>query len=293
MEKTDSKKPEKARIQVTGMTCTTCAATIEKGLAETPAWRQAKVNFASEQASVEYDPSKVDLAKIKDTISELGYGIATRKSIFPVSGMTCASCVARVEKALSDVPGVISVNVNLASEKATVEYTDDVTFATLRQAVRDAGYDLGEETETLEDVTTLRSERSRVLRNRFIVAVVLAAVIMVLSMVPIFPGICLSALGAGDAGAVLGRAALLSRRLGGTETPDCRYEYPDSSGHLCCLSLQYGGWYSFLRYLLVPISSFIFILIPRRSLLPLFCWVASWNPGRKGRHRRQLRSSLV
>ncbi len=96
-EKSNSKKTEKARIHITGMTCTTCAATIEKGLAETLGVEQAKVSFASEKASVEYDPSKVDLAKIKHAISQIGYGVATRKSIFPVSGMTCASCVARVE----------------------------------------------------------------------------------------------------------------------------------------------------------------------------------------------------
>ena len=73
-EKPHSNKVEKAHIHITGMTCTTCAATIEKGLAETPGVEQANVSFASEKAIVEYDPAKVDLAKIKDNISQLGYG---------------------------------------------------------------------------------------------------------------------------------------------------------------------------------------------------------------------------
>ncbi|GAJ17326.1 unnamed protein product, partial [marine sediment metagenome] len=107
-QKSKSNKSERVHIHITGMTCTTCAATIEKGLAETPGVEQANVSFASEKAIVEYDPSKVDLTKIKDTISQIGYKIATKKSIFPVGGMTCASCVARVEEALSSVPGVIS-----------------------------------------------------------------------------------------------------------------------------------------------------------------------------------------
>ncbi len=188
VEKEGTQKLDRARIHVTGMTCTTCAATIEKGLAETQGVGQAKVNFASEQASIEYDPAKVGLTQIKETISQLGYGIATKKSIFPVSGMTCASCVARVEKALSEVPGVVSVNVNLASEKATVEYTDEIKFAVLRQAVRDAGYDLGSEAETLEDVTSAALREIRAVRNRFIFAAVLAAIIMVLGMVPAFLG---------------------------------------------------------------------------------------------------------
>ena len=188
VNKTTTRKLDKARIHVTGMSCATCASTIEKGLAETQGIEQANVNFASEQASVEYDPDKIDLVKIKETISQLGYGTAIKKSIFPVRGMTCASCVARVEKALSEVPGVVSVNVNLASEKATVEYTDEVKFATLRQAVKDAGYDLGPETETLEDVTSAAQREIRVVRNRFIFAAVLAVIIMVSGMVPAFSG---------------------------------------------------------------------------------------------------------
>ncbi len=187
VEKSNSKKSEKAKIHVTGMTCTTCAATIEKGLAQTPGVEKADVSFASEKASVEYDPSKVDLAEIAKTISELGYKVATKKSIFPVSGMTCASCVARVEEALSSVPGVISANVNLASEKATVEYAEGTDVADMRRAVEEAGYGLGAEAATLEDVTTAAQREIRVLRNRVIFAGVLAAVIMVLSLMPGFP----------------------------------------------------------------------------------------------------------
>jgi Cu+-exporting ATPase len=184
----NSKKTEKAHIHITGMTCTTCAATVKKSLAGTPGVEQANVSFASEKASVEYDPSKTDLAKIKNTVSQLGYGVATRKSIFPVAGMTCASCVARVEAALSSVPGVISVNVNLASEKATVEYTEGTNIANLRRAVEEAGYTLGQEAETLEDVSIAAQRELRGVRNSFIFAVVLASSIMALMWTPPFAG---------------------------------------------------------------------------------------------------------
>ena len=187
-EKSNSKKSEKAHIHITGMTCTTCAATIEKGLAETPGVERANVNFASEKASVEYDPSKVGLAKIKNTISQLGYGAATKKSIFPVSGMTCASCVARVEQALLSVPGVISASVNLASEKATVEFIEGTRIADLKRAVKEAGYELGSEAETLEDVTTAAQREIRTVRNRFILAAILAGAIMALMWAPSFIG---------------------------------------------------------------------------------------------------------
>ena len=88
-------------------------------------------------------PIKSASRKIKNTISELGYGVATKKSIYPVGGMTCASCVAHVEEALKSVPGVVSVGVNLGSEKATVEYLEGTTYADMRKAVEDAGYELG------------------------------------------------------------------------------------------------------------------------------------------------------
>ena len=189
VKKSSAKKSEKTNIHITGMTCTTCAATIQKGLAKTPGVEEAKVSFASEKASVEYDPTEVDLAEIKNTISQIGYGVATRKSIFPVGGMTCAACIARVEKALLSVPGVISASVNLASEKATVEYTEGTDIADLRQAVKEAGYELGSEAETLADVATATQREFRALRKRLILAAALALPIFALSMlVPYFIG---------------------------------------------------------------------------------------------------------
>jgi Cu+-exporting ATPase len=117
-----------------------------------------------------------------------GYGVAKQKSIFPVQGMTCASCVARVEVALKSVPGVVSVNVNLASEKATVEYLEGVEPADLRRAVKDAGYELGKEVETLEDVTLASAREIKKVRDRFIFAVVLGVIIMAMMFTPHFNG---------------------------------------------------------------------------------------------------------
>jgi len=181
-------KTEKAHITVTGMTCTTCAATIEKSLAKTAGVEQARVNFASEKAFIEYDPDRVNLGKLKDTISQLGYTAATRKSIFPVGGMTCASCVARVETALSSVPGVVSASVNLASEKATVEYIEGTDSSELQRAVREAGYEFGSEAETLEDVTSALRRETKATRTRFMLALTLSITIMILGFGPDFPG---------------------------------------------------------------------------------------------------------
>jgi Cu+-exporting ATPase len=149
---------------------------------------KAAVNFASEKASVEYDPDKTNLTKLAHAVSELGYAVATKKSIYPVGGMTCASCVAHVEDALKDVPGVISTVVNLGSEKATVEYIEGTAWAEMKKAVEDAGYELGKEIEGLEDVSETSQREVRKVRNRFIVAAILTVPIVVMMLTPMFTG---------------------------------------------------------------------------------------------------------
>ncbi len=108
------------------------------------------------------------------------------KSIFPVSGMSCASCVSRVDKALLDVHGVVSVNVNLASEKATVEYTADTDPAELRRAVADAGYATGEESAETDEISISAQREINGLKYRFIFSLCVAVTIMALGMITAF-----------------------------------------------------------------------------------------------------------
>ena len=91
-------------------------------------------------------------------------------------------------RALVGVPGVVSASVNLASEKATVSYLEETDVATLRRVVRDAGYELGSETETPEDVTTAARREIRGLGSRLILAVALAVLVMGLGFGPSFAG---------------------------------------------------------------------------------------------------------
>jgi Cu+-exporting ATPase len=184
----DSGKNAKASIPITGMTCANCALNIEKSLAETPGVEKANVNFASEKATISYDPNKVSLSKIKETISELGYEVATIKSIYQVTGMMCATCVGHVEEALKNVPGVVSAVVNLGSEKVTVEYLESTTYADLKKAVGDAGYELGKELAALEDVSETSQREVRKVRNRFIFAAVLTIPIVIMMRTTAFKG---------------------------------------------------------------------------------------------------------
>ena len=101
----ETKQARKIILPVTGMTCASCAATIEKGLAKLPGVSRVNVNLASEKASIEYDSSRVDIKALMDTISNVGYGVAMEKTTFSLGGMTCASCAATIEKALAKLPG--------------------------------------------------------------------------------------------------------------------------------------------------------------------------------------------
>ncbi|MBN1690042.1 MAG: copper-translocating P-type ATPase [Dehalococcoidia bacterium] len=107
---------------------------------------------------------------------------ATVKTTFSVSGMSCASCVSRVEKSLQNLPGVVSVSVNLASSRAVVEHTVEADTSALLRAVTDAGYGIEVVTaeEGREDAASLR-EMSQ-LRTQFIFSLCTAAVVMLLSM---------------------------------------------------------------------------------------------------------------
>jgi Cu+-exporting ATPase len=129
------------RLPVAGMTCASCASRVSRGLGRLAGVREASVNLAAAQARVAYDPRQVDVDAMVAAVRALGYDVPLAHTHLAVEGMTCASCVARVERALRKVPGVREASVNLATGVAAVGYlpgTADV--ADLVRTVRDAGY---------------------------------------------------------------------------------------------------------------------------------------------------------
>src|SRR5215217_1389836 len=128
-------------IPVVGMTCASCVRRVERTLSEKEGVAEASVNFASEKASVTYDPTTTNPDDLIGAIRNAGYGADVRETTFGVTGMTCASCVGWVERALEKVPGVLEASVNLANERATVEYLGgEVDPRYLEKAVEGAGY---------------------------------------------------------------------------------------------------------------------------------------------------------
>lgn len=118
----------KESYRVSGMTCAACAARIEKIINRLPGISKVNVNFAVEKATVEFDDMSVDSDKITEAVKKLGFGFEKEieqenSSIeLKISGMTCAACSARIEKKLGRAEGVIKASVNLATEKANVQY---------------------------------------------------------------------------------------------------------------------------------------------------------------------------
>ena len=100
MEPQDTKDLERIDLPITGMSCASCAAKIEKGLSHVEGVSKATVNFAAEKATVVFHPSQTAVSHLIEKVRDLGYGAKVERVTLPIQGMTCASCVNKVEKAL-------------------------------------------------------------------------------------------------------------------------------------------------------------------------------------------------
>ncbi len=128
-------------LPITGMTCANCVSTVEKGLKKLGGIEQVDVNLALERATVIYDPSVLKTQDIIDRVGLVGYGVATATTDMAITGMTCANCVATVEKGLKKLDGVLDASVNLATEKAVVTYIPgQVTRRDMVKQVERIGY---------------------------------------------------------------------------------------------------------------------------------------------------------
>jgi Cu+-exporting ATPase len=137
------------RFGVTGMTCASCVGRVERALQQVPGVQEASVNLATEAATVTTDGSVSALA-VATAVERAGYGVAIEEVSMGIVGMTCASCVGRLERALAKVPGVRSASVNLATETARVQVVAGTPRAALQQAVLDAGYEVRAEAAPAE-----------------------------------------------------------------------------------------------------------------------------------------------
>ncbi len=146
------------QLPVSGMHCASCVGRVEKALAAVPGVQQAAVNLASEKADVSV-AAGVDAAALQAAVSDAGFAVRTESFELQIRGMHCVSCVNRAEKALAALPGVLTVSVNLAAEKAFVEaFSGNVDNAQLVAAIAAAGYEAAPLTEHREDDSERRGK---------------------------------------------------------------------------------------------------------------------------------------
>ena len=173
---------EALAMRIGGMTCASCVSHVEKALKAAPGVLDARVNLASERADLVVAPG-VDLADLAARVKEEGYEPRLGHFEIGVGGMTCASCVAHVEKALRGVRGVLDVKVNLATERAYVEVLDGaVDYAALAEAIREEGYEPRPIGADAPDPFAVRLAETGALRRKFILAALLAAPVMLIEM---------------------------------------------------------------------------------------------------------------
>ncbi|TMV64678.1 copper ion binding protein, partial [Thioclava sp. BHET1] len=176
-------EPLTARFDVEGMSCAACAGRVERAVKAVPGVIAANVNLATHSLSAEYAGDAAP-AGIAAAVTKAGYGLAERESRLEIEGMSCASCVGRIERALKAVPGVTGADVNLASGGAVVRYyAGALEKGDLIRAVARAGYaasaQAGAEAEAPRDRFVAEAAAQK---RHFAIALVLALPVFLLAM---------------------------------------------------------------------------------------------------------------
>lgn len=182
-------------VSIGGMTCAACAKRIEKSVGKLEGVSNASVNIATEKLTVEYDENSIPFDTIKDTVIKIGYQVIEKKNnevTIPISGMTCAACAQRIEKAIKKIDGIETVSVNFATEKASVSYDGTKTrISAIKQVIEKAGYKpLEVSKEAAVDEDRIRKQKEiKTLWIKFIVATAFGLPLLYIAMVPMIPWI--------------------------------------------------------------------------------------------------------
>lgn len=185
---------EEKIYKVTGMSCSACAAHVQKTVSKLEGVSQCEVNIATEKMRVVFDGSKIDFETMKKAVEAEGYGLedteGAKKTELGVSGMSCAACAIAVEKSVKKLPGVKSAGVNLTTNRAVVEYDPRVTgLSSIEEAITQAGYTpfLPEEDKGKEAQKAGQEQKN--MRFRLLLAIVFALPELYIAMSHMFPGL--------------------------------------------------------------------------------------------------------
>ena len=179
---------KQAELRIAGMTCAMCSKAVESSLLDSNGVLFAQVNLGNETATVEYDPSKVKLDELEGAVKDAGYEVINESTTLKIGGMTCAMCSKTIQNALNELDGVLEVDVNLGTEKASVIYNRALaSISDMKHVIEEAGYQYlgveGEETEDLEKAAREKDMREK--RQRAIVGAIAGAILFSLMYIPI------------------------------------------------------------------------------------------------------------
>lgn len=155
---------EAKTFDIEGMTCASCAQTVEKATAKLSGVSKATVNLATEKLNVEYDENKLSESDIQKAVSDAGYEALSnvQQRTFDIEGMTCASCAQTIEKATNKLTGVSKASVNLATEKMVVDFDPSaINVSDITKAVSDAGYEAIEQVDSADTVDKDREKKQK------------------------------------------------------------------------------------------------------------------------------------
>jgi len=175
------------RLELTGMSCANCSGTIEDRVGELAGVSSVDANYATDEGSVTYDPDAVSLGDIVDAVHDAGYGVDTETATVAISDMSCSNCAEANGEALEAVEGVVSADVNYATDEAQVTYLPSVaSLSDLYDAVEDAGYspvredEGGDESQSSQDRRdAARNEEVRKQRRLTLFGAALSAPLLV------------------------------------------------------------------------------------------------------------------
>ncbi|PSP62074.1 heavy metal translocating P-type ATPase [Halobacteriales archaeon QH_8_67_36] len=154
------------RLELTGMSCANCSGTIEDRVGELDGVSAVDANYATDKGSVTYDPERVSPSDIVDAVHDAGYGVTTEAATIGITDMSCANCAETNTEALERVEGVVSADVNYATDEAQVSYLPSVaSLSALYDAIEDAGYSPVREGESAKGGEESSGERRDAARN--------------------------------------------------------------------------------------------------------------------------------
>ena len=179
---------EAKTFDIEGMTCASCAQTVEKAAGKLSGVSKATVNLATEKLSVEYDESQLSEKEIQKAVADAGYEALSnnQQRTFDIEGMTCASCAQTIEKATNKLNGVAKATVNLATEKMTVDFDPTiVNISDITKTVADAGYEAIEQIDTTDSVDKDREKKQKHIKEmwqRFWISAVFTVPLLYIAM---------------------------------------------------------------------------------------------------------------